>query len=109
MLTIKSDDVVGRSKAYEAIVKGEVLQKPSLPESFNVLLHELRGLGLDVELFDEEDQEVEFSIEEEHVDASAEIPEEDKVSELNDLTHETDEEVEAEVQGDIPPEQEGEL
>ena len=48
MLTIKSDDVVGRSKAYEMIVKGENITKPSLPESFNVLVHELRGLGLEV-------------------------------------------------------------
>jgi DNA-directed RNA polymerase subunit beta len=48
MLTIKSDDVVGRSKAYEMIVKGENMPKPSLPESFNVLVHELRGLGLEV-------------------------------------------------------------
>ena len=50
MLTIKSDDVVGRSKAYEMIVKGENIAKPSLPESFNVLVHELRGLGLEVTL-----------------------------------------------------------
>ena len=48
MLTIKSDDVVGRSKAYEMIVKGENITKPNLPESFNVLVHELRGLGLEV-------------------------------------------------------------
>ena len=50
ILTIKSDDVVGRSKAYEAIVKGEPMPTPGIPESLNVLLHELRGLGLSVKL-----------------------------------------------------------
>ena len=50
MLTIKSDDVVGRSKAYESIIKGEPIQKLNIPESFNVLMRELKGLCLDVEL-----------------------------------------------------------
>jgi DNA-directed RNA polymerase subunit beta len=50
ILTIKSDDVVGRSKAYEAIVKGEPMPTPGIPESLNVLLHELRGLGLSIHL-----------------------------------------------------------
>ncbi len=50
ILTIKSDDVVGRSKAYEAIVKGEAMPTPGIPESLNVLLHELRGLGLSITL-----------------------------------------------------------
>jgi DNA-directed RNA polymerase subunit beta len=50
MLTIKSDDVVGRSKAYESIIKGEPIQKVNIPESFNVLIRELKGLCLDVEL-----------------------------------------------------------
>jgi DNA-directed RNA polymerase subunit beta len=50
ILTIKSDDVVGRAKAYEAIVKGDVLPKPNIPESFNVLIHELRGLALEIAL-----------------------------------------------------------
>ena len=50
ILTIKSDDVVGRSKAYEAIVKGDPMPTPGIPESLNVLLHELRGLGLSVSL-----------------------------------------------------------
>jgi DNA-directed RNA polymerase subunit beta len=50
ILTIKSDDVVGRSKAYEAIVKGDNMPTPGIPESLNVLLHELRGLGLDITL-----------------------------------------------------------
>jgi len=50
ILTIKSDDVAGRSKAYEAIVKGEPMPTPGIPESLNVLLHELRGLGLSINL-----------------------------------------------------------
>jgi DNA-directed RNA polymerase subunit beta len=48
ILTVKSDDVVGRAKAYESIVKGEVMPVPGVPESFNVLVHELRGLGLNI-------------------------------------------------------------
>ncbi len=50
ILTVKSDDVIGRAKAYEAIVKGEPMPAPGIPESLNVLLHELRGLGLSVKL-----------------------------------------------------------
>ena len=50
ILTVKSDDVIGRAKAYEAIVKGEPMPMPGIPESLNVLLHELRGLGLSVNL-----------------------------------------------------------
>jgi DNA-directed RNA polymerase subunit beta len=50
ILTVKSDDVIGRAKAYESIVKGETMPMPGIPESFNVLLHELRGLGLTVSL-----------------------------------------------------------
>ena len=50
ILTVKSDDVIGRAKTYEAIVKGESMPEPGLPESFNVLMHELKGLGLDIRL-----------------------------------------------------------
>eukprot|EP00389_Voromonas_pontica_P004711 GDKH01007011.1.p1 GENE.GDKH01007011.1~~GDKH01007011.1.p1 ORF type:complete len:150 (-),score=27.10 GDKH01007011.1:68-517(-) len=50
ILTIKSDDIVGRAKTYESIVKGDNLPQPGIPESFNVLMHELRGLGLEVTL-----------------------------------------------------------
>ena len=50
ILTVKSDDVMGRAKAYESIVKGDILPTPGIPESFNVLLHELRGLGLKITL-----------------------------------------------------------
>ncbi len=57
MLTIKSDDVYGRSKAYESIVKGEMIRKPRVPESFNVLTKELQSLGLSVKLMDTEGKE----------------------------------------------------
>ena len=50
ILTVKSDDVIGRAKTYEAIVKGDPMPMPGVPESFNVLLHELRGLGLSINL-----------------------------------------------------------
>jgi DNA-directed RNA polymerase subunit beta len=50
ILTVKSDDVMGRAKAYEAIVKGDNIPEPGIPESFNVLLHELRGLGLNISM-----------------------------------------------------------
>lgn len=50
ILTVKSDDVIGRAKTYEAIVKGDTMPQPGLPESFNVLMHELKGLGLDIRL-----------------------------------------------------------
>jgi DNA-directed RNA polymerase subunit beta len=53
ILTIKSDDVPGRSRAYEAIIKGEQIKKLNIPESFNVLVRELKGLALDVELLKE--------------------------------------------------------
>lgn len=55
MLTVKSDDVTGRTKTYEAIIKGEEMPEPDLPESFKVLLKEFQALALDVELFDQED------------------------------------------------------
>ena len=48
LLTLKSDDIIGRAKTYEAIVKGDNIPRPGIPESFNVLVHELRGLGLDL-------------------------------------------------------------
>jgi len=59
MITIKSDDVPGRSKAYEAIIKGEAINRLNIPESFNVLVRELKGLGLEVELIGKRETEVE--------------------------------------------------
>jgi DNA-directed RNA polymerase subunit beta len=58
MLTVKSDDVAGRTKVYESIVKGEDNFEAGVPESFNVLVKEVRGLGLNMELLDAEDDEV---------------------------------------------------
>ncbi|MCI8901046.1 MAG: DNA-directed RNA polymerase subunit beta [Lachnospiraceae bacterium] len=60
ILTVKSDDVVGRVKTYEAIIKGENIPEPGIPESFKVLLKELQSLGLDVKVFDENQNEVEL-------------------------------------------------
>jgi DNA-directed RNA polymerase subunit beta len=59
MITIKSDDVPGRSKAYEAIIKGEPIRRLNIPESFNVLVRELKGLGLEVELIGQRERKVE--------------------------------------------------
>ena len=65
MLTVKSDDVVGRVKTYEAIVKGENIPEPGVPESFKVLVKELQALGLDVRLFSEDNKELELK---EHIE-----------------------------------------
>ncbi|MDD4628735.1 MAG: DNA-directed RNA polymerase subunit beta [Candidatus Peribacteraceae bacterium] len=109
MLTIKSDDVIGRSKAYEAIVKGEAIRRPSIPESFNVLVKELQALGLKVELlkFREEVKPEERTVVEENeveqvelrsrVEAEAEAEEimggTEKIAELDAPGTETSEEV----------------
>ena len=60
ILTVKSDDVVGRVKTYEAIVKGENVPEPGVPESFKVLIKELQSLGLDVRLYSEDNRELEL-------------------------------------------------
>jgi DNA-directed RNA polymerase subunit beta len=60
LLTVKSDDVMGRVQTYEAIVKGEEIQQPGVPESFKVLLKELQSLGLNVEILNENDEEIRF-------------------------------------------------
>jgi len=61
MLTIKSDDVIGRVKTYEAIVKGENIPEPGVPEGFKVLIKELQSIGLDVRLYSEDDKELELT------------------------------------------------
>ncbi|MBP3463705.1 MAG: DNA-directed RNA polymerase subunit beta [Clostridia bacterium] len=73
ILTVKSDDVVGRVKTYEAIVKGENIPEPGIPESFKVLVKELQSLGLDVRLYSDTDEELELK---EHVDEGIELTEE---------------------------------
>ena len=61
MLTVKSDDVIGRNKTYEAIVKGFPISDPGIPESFKVMVKEFQSLGLDVKILTEEKQEVSVS------------------------------------------------
>ncbi|MDO8649579.1 MAG: DNA-directed RNA polymerase subunit beta [Candidatus Peregrinibacteria bacterium] len=118
MLTIKSDDVIGRSKAYEAIVKGEPIRRPSIPESFNVLVKELQALGLKVELlkFKEEVppeervtleqgevEPVEMSSRIEAEEQAEEIlPVTDRISELEEASVETSEEVKAGIEEGAP-------
>ena len=71
MLTIKSDDVYGRAKAYESIIKDEAIVGPKLPESFNVLVKELQGLGLRVDLLDETEEGEDVIIDAEEVIVNA--------------------------------------
>jgi DNA-directed RNA polymerase subunit beta len=61
ILTVKSDDVVGRVKTYEAIVKGESIMEPGVPESFKVLVKELQSLGLAVEVLNEDEERIQFA------------------------------------------------
>jgi len=105
MLTIKSDDVIGRSRSYEAIVKGEPIRKPSTPESFNVLVKELQALGLKPELlkFKEEvapedritleESEAEVVELQEETEEDDTIPAADQVSELLEQVSESPQEV----------------
>ena len=67
ILTVKSDDVVGRVKAYEAIVKGENIPEPGVPESFKVLVKEMQAIGLDVSVLDEDDEEIDLDDEDEDI------------------------------------------
>ena len=60
ILTVKSDDIIGRTKTYEAIIKGKNIPDPGIPESFRVLKHELQALAIDVKLLDEEGNEVDL-------------------------------------------------
>ena len=80
MLTIKSDDVVGRSKAYESIIKNSEIVGPKLPESFNVLVKELQGLGLRVDLLDQHASSIDADelLAERNKDAESSIIEEDE-------------------------------
>ena len=73
MLTVKSDDVVGRVKTYESIVKGENVPEPGVPESFKVLIKELQSLGLDIKLYSEDNEELELT---EHIDEGIDFEEE---------------------------------
>ncbi len=102
MLTIKSDDVIGRARAYESIVKGESIRTPSVPESFNVLVKELKSLCLDVSLTKiegEKPEEVEITDVIEDTDVGS-IPSTDKIKELNPNLKEGEDKVEAEIAGE---------
>lgn len=90
MLTYKSDDVVGRVKTYEAIVKGEQIPQPGVPESFRVLVKELQALGLDMKVLDSKKQEIELR------DMDEEDDEVVNVDALAKLSHEQEEKQEAE-------------
>ena len=115
MLTIKSDDVIGRSKAYESIVKDEPIRRPSIPESFNVLVKELQALGLKVDLLKFKDDivaEERVTVEEEEVEevelasrvkaeeeAEEIVPPEDKIAEMGEIGAESAEEVQGGIEG----------
>lgn len=71
ILTVKSDDVVGRVKTYEAIVKGENIPEPGVPESFRVLVKELQSLALDVRVLGEDEREIEIKEDEEDISEMA--------------------------------------
>jgi DNA-directed RNA polymerase subunit beta len=73
LLTVKSDDVIGRVKTYESIVKGEDILEPGVPESFKVLVKELQSLGLSVEVLSEDDQRIPF-MEDTTQDTMLELP-----------------------------------
>jgi DNA-directed RNA polymerase subunit beta len=123
MLTIKSDDVIGRSKAYESIVKGETIQRPSIPESFNVLVKELQALGLKVELLkykdevvpeeramveDSEIQTVELQSRVEAEEESEEaVPVSDRITELDETIVEPEGEVIAGIEAGVEVEASG--
>jgi DNA-directed RNA polymerase subunit beta len=99
LLTVKSDDVVGRVKTYEAIVKGENIPEPGIPESFKVLIKELQSLGLDVKILSDDESEIvlkENYLEEEEeppLDVNIEGMEDGvKTDNKNDKNEETDEE-----------------
>ena len=94
ILTVKSDDVVGRVKTYEAIVKGENIPEPGIPESFKVLIKELQSLGLDVKLYSENDTEIEIKEHtEEGLDGVEERIDESEL-EADNLVEVSDEELE---------------
>ena len=100
ILTVKSDDVVGRVKTYEAIVKGENIPEPGIPESFKVLIKELQSLGLDVKLYSDKDEEIQIKEHvEEGLDGVEERIDESELEEENLVTVD-EEDIEEEVDED---------
>ena len=105
ILTVKSDDVVGRVKTYEAIVKGENIPEPGIPESFKVLVKELQSLGLDVRLYSDDNEELELK---EHVDEGIELTEEQgrqmmeqEMLDEQNLTEVPEEEIDSDLDDDV--------
>ena len=98
ILTVKSDDIVGRTKTYEAIIKGRDLPEPGIPESFRVLKHELQALAIDVKMLDEEGLEVDMK--------KMEADEINEVAALENVVSETSTEIPAQVidEEDLPEE-----
>ena len=88
ILTVKSDDVVGRVKTYEAIVKGENIPEPGVPESFKVLIKELQSLGLDVRLYSQDDKEIEIK---ENIDDAIDFNLDNLKEPKNDIDEESSE------------------
>ena len=84
MLTVKSDDIVGRVKTYEAIVKGENIPQPGVPESFKVLIKELQALALEIQVLDENGNEVDLEVDEDELT---------KIDNIDDKNTETDDEI----------------
>ena len=105
ILTVKSDDVVGRVRTYEAIVKGENIPEPGIPESFKVLIKELQSLCLDVKVLTDEDKEIEVreSVDMDETDANFEISLIDDMQEVEDthIIEEIDDELVDETDADI--------
>ena len=98
ILTIKSDDIQGRIKTYEAIIKGKDIPEPGVPESFRVLMHELQGLAIDIRLLDENNNEVDITLDDDDQDAHPVQPllqEEQKEELVDDIEVENKEEEEA--------------
>jgi DNA-directed RNA polymerase subunit beta len=91
ILTVKSDDVVGRVKTYEAIVKGENIPEPGVPESFKVLIKEMQSIGLDIKVLNEDEEEISLEDDEDDVN-------------INDVARELDMDVQGEIPVAIPPE-----
>jgi len=105
ILTVKSDDVVGRVRTYEAIVKGENIPEPGIPESFKVLIKELQSLCLDVKVLTDEDQEIEVreSVDVDEADGNFEISLIDDMQEVEDthIIEEIDDELIDETDADM--------
>src|ERR671920_522348 len=103
MLTIKSDDTVGRVKAYEAIVKGENIAEPSIPESFKVLLKEMQSLALDVHVQSDDGREVEEGTDRQDQDGELVLAADEDLDDLADVVVSPDETAGEEAQAQAGP------